>query len=446
MMSKKKRIAIFYYEGFAEFEIALSVLLLEKCEIVYVALEEKPYKGIGNQTFMVDKKIYDLDPLGIDMLIVPGGDSSHMYEDKKLKAYFKMMIDNDKFIAGICGGSELLAGMGLLEGVKCTGNTSGVKDRDEVYPYYESAVLLDDQVVVDGQIITAQGQAYAEFAVVLAKYMEVLSDDVEVAETLNWLKNKRGRINQVSHLEPMAGWLDLSESLKVSTSEFEECNMTLIVSDGEAMVVDTGLELPEAERFLSYIKTHKLKLKHVVITHNHPDHVANLSLFRELTDSVISPGNPSKGSMWIGEKEVKVIQTPGHHIDGDISVLVCDEKVLIVGDVIYSCLPPQLCYGSNPQVLTRTIEQLSEMDLNWIVPGHGKVMVADEIIRMSLSYISKLNKEIKRSIALNETLEVVAKIELADCIEHFDWMVLEPSLDLHRQNIEDLFEATTLHH
>jgi len=45
--------------------------------------------------------------------------------------------------------------------------------------------------VVDGNIITAQGQAYVEFAVELARQMGLYKNDEEYDEDLKWAKNIR---------------------------------------------------------------------------------------------------------------------------------------------------------------------------------------------------------------------------------------------------------------
>ena len=58
-------------------------------------------------------------------------------------------------------------------------------------PYYSDAIFLEDHVVVDGNLITAQGQAYVEFAVELARQMNICEKEEEYVEVLNWFKNIR---------------------------------------------------------------------------------------------------------------------------------------------------------------------------------------------------------------------------------------------------------------
>ena len=68
---------------------------------------------------------------------------------------------------------------------------SGVTPRHCSYAYYAESTVLEDHVVVDGNIITAQGQAYVEFAVELVRQMGLYKNQAEYDEDLRWLKNIR---------------------------------------------------------------------------------------------------------------------------------------------------------------------------------------------------------------------------------------------------------------
>ena len=156
-----------------------------------VALEKRNYRGEEHQWYCVDMTIDEIEPKGIDLLIIPGGDSSSMFNNKHLKKFIEQVAAGGGKIGGICGGSELMAALGILDGKRCTGNTTGVKPTDSVYPYYENTNLLEEHVVVDGNIITAQGQAFIQFAVEIARQAGTISDDKDFEETLNWFKNIR---------------------------------------------------------------------------------------------------------------------------------------------------------------------------------------------------------------------------------------------------------------
>lgn len=184
--------AVFYYDGFAEFEIVLTLLLLHReADIFSTALEDRKYRSEEHQWFYVDKPICDVNPSEIDLLLIPGGDSRPLHNNHDLKEFIQGVIDGGGKIAAICGGSELLAAQGFLDGIRCTGDTSGVTKELDSYKLYLSTKLLEEQVVVDGQFITGQGQAYAEFASVVGRELGIIKDIAEETETLNWMKNIR---------------------------------------------------------------------------------------------------------------------------------------------------------------------------------------------------------------------------------------------------------------
>ncbi|MFC2108771.1 DJ-1/PfpI family protein, partial [Candidatus Bipolaricaulota bacterium] len=127
----------------------------------------------------------------------PGGDPSPLVENQELKRFVEQLASKNKRIGGICGGASLLAGLGMLNEKRCTGMTSGVAPSDRPnanseFEYYSESIVSEDHVVVDGNIITAQGQAYIEFAVELARQMGIYDQENEdYDEDLNWLKNIR---------------------------------------------------------------------------------------------------------------------------------------------------------------------------------------------------------------------------------------------------------------
>ena len=192
------KIAILYYDGFAEFEIVLAALLFHNDhEILSLGLEKREYRSEEKQRYCVDQTIQETDADAIDLLIIPGGNFFPLLESPELEQFIGKLLSRNKKVAGICAGAAVLAAFGFLKGKKCTGMTSGVEpsERPNVqreYEYFEGAVTLDDYVVVDGNIITAQGQAFAEFAVELVRQMGLYDQNPQEYEgDLKWLKNIR---------------------------------------------------------------------------------------------------------------------------------------------------------------------------------------------------------------------------------------------------------------
>jgi len=185
-------IALFYYDGFSEFEVVLVGLFFKQYDIMSIALENREYCSEERQRFCVDRVIQEVDADAIDLLIIPGGDPAPLVENQELKSFIKDLLQQNKKVAGICGGSILLAGLGLLKGKRCTGMSSGVDPRlRSYYDYYAESTVVDAHVVVDGNSITAQGQAYVEFAAELLRQMGLLKREDEYDEVVRWFKNIR---------------------------------------------------------------------------------------------------------------------------------------------------------------------------------------------------------------------------------------------------------------
>jgi putative intracellular protease/amidase len=186
------KVALFYYDGFGEFEVVLVGLLFRHTyDIISIALENREYRSEEQQRFCVDKVIKDVDVDSIDLLVIPGGDPTLLVDNHELKSFIEALVYRNKKIGGICGGASLLAGLGILKGKKNTGDTSGVDPNSDESKYYAGSMVSDEHVVVDENIITAQGQAYAEFAVELAYQMGLYENREKCEEVLKWCKNIR---------------------------------------------------------------------------------------------------------------------------------------------------------------------------------------------------------------------------------------------------------------
>ncbi len=421
-----KSVVVFYYDGFAEFEIALALLYLGEYKIQTAALEQREYSSLEGQRFLPDAKLSDIDSHDVALFLIPGGNPIPLLQEVRLTSFIASALSNGAKIAGICGGADLLVALGFLAGRKCTGNALDPTNPEILREQYQKTIFINEPVVTDGNFITAQSKGFAEFALVLALSLGTDKKNLPVFEQ-NWLS-------------PVEGRIDVSDSVKVFTSKFEECNLALVVSGNEALLVDTGYRKAEAWRALTYLSENGIKLKGIVITHHHDDHFANLGLFTTDNMQVYDSKNIDNGlTLKIGVKPIKLVPTPGHHLDGDISVLIEDEEIMIAGDILYTCLPPQLCYGAKPDVLTETIKKIASSHFRWIVPGHGRVMTGDAMTSMALAYINTLNKRLSMVISNHGTEDDLKSIKLSECIFHPEWMVEEPSVDLHRQNKEELF-------
>lgn len=155
----------------------------------------------------------------------------------------------------------------------------------------------------------------------------------------------------------------------------------------EAIVIDPG---DEAEKILNFLAIHPLKVRYIVITHGHWDHVgANwelkektkaLILIHELDVPMLSITNSPKADRYlvdkdridIGDLSFSVLHTPGH-TPGGICLYNEKEKVLFSGDTLFAgtCGRTDLPYSSERE-MEKSLKKLLKLPAETkVYPGHG---------------------------------------------------------------------------
>jgi len=183
------RTYVLYYDGFGEFEVVLACLAMAGGEIVAVAKTLDPVTSEEKQRLLPDMTIADVDPDDVDLFLVPGGDPSGLIDDEALTALLRELDRREVPIAAICGGPALLAAAGLLDGRECTGGGDSIDDLEELAAYFGKASVVEEDVVIDGHIVTATGRAFVEFAFELGDMMGVFESEEEANTQYWWFKN-----------------------------------------------------------------------------------------------------------------------------------------------------------------------------------------------------------------------------------------------------------------
>ena len=157
-------------------------------------------------------------------------------------------------------------------------------------------------------------------------------------------------------------------------------NFVYLLADkrgGEALVVDSGWE---TEPIVRAAKEADVKVKFVVATHCHFDHVGTM---KELADAlgakvVVHESSPTEHDLTVkggdalklGQHEVKVISTPGHTVD---SICLYDGENLFTGDTLFigNCGRTDLPGGSMREMFDSLHKIILKLPPSTVVyPGH----------------------------------------------------------------------------
>jgi hydroxyacylglutathione hydrolase len=181
-----------------------------------------------------------------------------------------------------------------------------------------------------------------------------------------------------------------------------QCNCSVFGDEHskEALVVDPGDNIP---MILAVLNRHGLKLKSIVITHAHIDHIGGAQKLKEATGAPVymneadlpladhlavqaqwlgveEPERPQidtysrdGDTLRVGATEIQVLQTPGH-TPGSLSLWIPAEKKLLAGDTLFrdSIGRTDLPGGDSRQIFRSIAEKLLVLpDETLVVPGHG---------------------------------------------------------------------------
>ncbi|HSZ15830.1 MAG TPA: MBL fold metallo-hydrolase [Terracidiphilus sp.] len=181
-----------------------------------------------------------------------------------------------------------------------------------------------------------------------------------------------------------------------------QCNCTLLGDEaaGEAIVIDPGDEVDRIQRRLLALG---LKLKQILITHGHIDHVGGALKLKRLTGAPILLNENdlallqmmNEQAAWIGvptpevappdealadsqlvglEKfPARVMHTPGH-TQGSVCLHFAPLNMVIAGDTLFagSIGRTDLPGGDSDQILDSIHSRLLKLpDETKVIPGHG---------------------------------------------------------------------------
>ena len=174
-----QKVGLLLFQGFSEFEVTVALSLVPSAthEVVTLALDENTVKSEAGLLCQPHRKLNDVAPADLEVFIIPGGDMGHLIDAEPLFGFVREIHKQEKLLAAICSGPYVLARAGVLSNRPYT-VTLARKQRDFLNCFDEESFRYEP-VVADGNVITAQGHAFAAFGLAVGKYLSPdLSADV----------------------------------------------------------------------------------------------------------------------------------------------------------------------------------------------------------------------------------------------------------------------------
>ena len=242
----------------------------------------------------------------------------------------------------------------------------------------------------------------------------------------------------------------IAEDIFVMMSErYAQVTATALLTSEGAIVVDT-LPFPSEGRQIAAFIDDKLgpgRVRYVINTHHHADHVYGTFLFEDaevvahdrcrvllehLGQSALDrarietpelaevelrlPGMTFSKQLHIhvGHRHLHLIHTPGHTADAIIAFVV-DEKAVIAGDTMMPV--PHIVRGDWRQLI-ESLKLIKSLRPNFVVQGHGEILLrgeVDENINSSIQYLNCIVSKVQEAVDAGAPPESLREIDIEAC-------------------------------
>ena len=262
----------------------------------------------------------------------------------------------------------------------------------------------------------------------------------------------------------------LADGVYAYTAEGDP-NTGVIIGDDGVMVIDTQATPAMAKDVMKHIrKVTKKRIKYVLLSHYHAvrvlgasaykaeyviasqptldlikergeqDYKSELERFPRLFQDVASiPGLTWPNmvfdkalTIWMGDREVRIMQPGRGHTKGDTIVWLPKEKVLFAGDLVEMGATPY-CGDAYLGDWPRTLEKLRALKPKKLVPGRGAALKSPAksmaAIDSTAAFVGDMMRSVKRGVAKKQELNAVyASTHKTLAKKYGEWVIFEHCL------------------
>lgn len=157
---------------FYEIVILSYFMKFSQQDTILCSLDGKGIKCMEGYSVNIDMALKDVHINEVRCLTIPGGKISTI-NNNEVHEFIKLLVDKGVIISAICAGVDVLDHAGVLKNIKSTHSE-------------------DVEVCRDKKIITARANAYVDFAIEVAKELNLFKDEKDLQETIDfWKYHKR---------------------------------------------------------------------------------------------------------------------------------------------------------------------------------------------------------------------------------------------------------------
>lgn len=249
-------------------------------------------------------------------------------------------------------------------------------------------------------------------------------------------------------------------------------NMGLFVRDGQALLIDTGLDGDAGRRALRIVETLEARLAGVIVTHAHADHFGGAQFLQKrlgvplyapsleaamMEHPIIEPlylfggaapieelrskftlAEPCEvtktvapGPLQLGPFQVDIVPLPGHALN-QIGVAIEDgeQRVLFCADAVFpqeTIEKHKVLFCVDMDKTLETIEALSDLPYDCFAPGHGSTHSAGGSIKAICEANASRLKEIRDVVyeGLETPMETSSLVQ--HVARHFTLKITRPT-------------------